>query len=105
MKKKYINYSLSLTFLMCMFTFVSLTRMDHAGPQNHISQDKLTNNDYAQNEESDSYQKIIQKSKAENKKIILYEEGTHNLLIERNENDIYPKIILETISKWLCDIN
>jgi len=72
MKKKYINYSLSLTFLICMFVFISLTKIDHAGPQNQISQDKLTNNDYAQNEESDSYQKIIQKSKAENKKTILF---------------------------------
>ena len=72
MKNKYINYSLSLTFLMCMFIFVSLTKIDHAGPQNQISQDKLTNNDYAQNEESDGYQKIIQKSKIENKKIILF---------------------------------
>ena len=48
---------------------------------------------------------FINKCNSTNKKIILYEEGTHNLLIERNENDIYPKIILETISKWLCDIH
>lgn len=74
MKSKFLNYFLSLTFLLIGFSISSYNQTDNHGGQNLINKQKLDflENETKNKETTNDYQKILNKLKHNNKKAILF---------------------------------
>lgn len=101
MKQKYLNYVFALTFLITGYSFLYYNQNDYLGGQTLVDKQKLNIEEYEQKITTSEYNKILEKSKKENKNVLLF-------FIDTNcdwSDKFYQTINDEEINTYFSDHN